>query len=99
MSIDELARSMGVSVGDLADRTVTLDQVLGREAGELGGRLLTSGSTDTQLDVLDTFLAKRLSLAPERDGTMAHIMQRLRCCQSNANRSPQDALGSLSAAA
>lgn len=78
MPVDELARTMGVSIGDLADRTVALDQMLGREADELGDRLLTSGSTDAQLDILDTFLAKRLSGTAERDGRMAHIMQRLR---------------------
>ncbi len=78
MPINELARTVGVSVANLADRTVTLDQVLGSDAEELGGRLLASGSTDAQFDVLDAFLAKRLSVAAEQNGRMAHIMHRLR---------------------
>ena len=78
MPIDELARTIGSSVADFADRTVALDQVLGREAEEFGDRLLASGTTDAQLDILDAFLARRLSVAADRDGRMALIMNRLR---------------------
>jgi len=78
MPIHELARVMAVSVADLADRTITLDEALGQQAGELGERMLSCGSTDARLDMLDAFLAERLSAAPEADATLAHVMHRLR---------------------
>ena len=78
MPVHQLARAMGLSVGDLADRTVMLDEVLGREAEDLGERLLASGSTGTRLDLLDDFLTRRLRTAAEPDTTIGHVMRGLR---------------------
>lgn len=78
MPIHELARAMAVAIGDLADRTVTLDEAIGSEAQELGDRVVASGSTAARLDELDAFLAKRLRAAAEPDTLMAHVMDKLR---------------------
>lgn len=84
MPIHELARAMAVSIGDLADRTVTLDEVLGPEATELGDRILASRSTGGRLDVLDAFLALRLGAATNPDTVMAEVMGRLRRAGASA---------------
>ena len=85
MPVHELARSMGVAIGDFADRAVTLDEVLGpADADELGDRILATKSTDGRLDVLDTFLTRRLNAATTPDITMAHIMRQLRSGTASA---------------
>lgn len=78
MPVYELARAMGVSMSDLADRTLLLDEALGREADELGDRMLACASTNSRLDLLDAFMTRRLGTAAESDGTIAHVIKALR---------------------
>ena len=78
MPVHELARIMAMSIGDLADRTVTLEEALGREAEELSDTVLACTTTGARLDALDAFLTKRLTAAAEPDVTMSHVMEALR---------------------
>lgn len=84
MPIHELARAMAVAIGDLADRTVTLDEAIGLEAAELGERILASNSTAARLDELDAFLTKQMRAAAEPDTMMAHVMNKLRSANVSA---------------
>lgn len=84
MPVHELARAMAVEIGDLADRTVTLDEVLGLEAEDLGERILACKSSTARLDELDAFFTSRMRTAAEPDTVTAHVMDKLRSANVSA---------------
>jgi AraC-like DNA-binding protein len=70
-------RFLGVPMSELANRTVALDDVLGRSAGELVERVAEAPSWAEGFALVDRALAARLAEAPPEDAAVAWSLGRL----------------------
>lgn len=78
LPVEELARTLGVSVGAITDATIRLDDVVGQSAHDLGHQLLEAATLDARFEMLDAFLNGRLGHTGERSREISHAFGRLR---------------------
>jgi AraC-like DNA-binding protein len=70
-------RLLGMPMRELANRVVELDDVLGREAAELVGRLAATPDWSARFDLLDHALLTRLDRGPEPAPEVRHAWRLL----------------------
>jgi AraC-like DNA-binding protein len=72
----------GFPMEDLAGKVVSLDAILGRDAGELRERLLATGEPEARLRLLERFLSARLNGGngelQRNERLVSHVIERLR---------------------
>jgi AraC-like DNA-binding protein len=69
-----LRRLLGIPMGEMIDRVVPLDAVLGKAARDLGIRLAEANDRDTRIALLDAALIARLAECPPVRSEVAHAI-------------------------
>jgi len=70
----------GVPASELSDRHVALEDLWGKAARALGQRLQETSDLEKRLQLLESFLAKRLPRALEIHPAVAHALARFSAC-------------------
>ncbi len=78
LPLPSLRRLIGVPMDELADRVVTLDALLGRDARILGDALCDARDHGARIALLDRALGSRLSSSPGLDRRQSRALDLLR---------------------
>jgi AraC-like DNA-binding protein len=77
MSLPSLARVVGAPLAGLANCVATMRDLIGREADDLGCRLVEAADSEQRFDLLDRFLIRRFADTTREDRTICWSMARL----------------------
>jgi AraC-like DNA-binding protein len=82
MPLNSLATVIRMPLAEIANRVVTMRDLLGPDADELGGRLVEAREAEQRFELLDAFLADRLADQTAEDRTVRWAMARLSAAAS-----------------
>lgn len=77
MPLASLAAVTGAPAGEIANKVVSLRDMIGPRADALGGALCEANDADRRFDLLDAFLIRRFADARDADRAVAWAMPRL----------------------